>query len=103
MLGVQSLSNAHRKRWQHWSEIQPTSFRQVYDFILQAVKGDKATADAIFADYLAGNLSDELLSISRRCASADQAGSSNRYVEEGGVKRRGVLEVSNDAHATAAS
>jgi len=48
----------------------------VYEFILQAVKGDKATADAIFGDYLAGKLSEELLSISRRWVSADQAGSS---------------------------
>jgi hypothetical protein len=50
----------------------------VYGFILQAVKGDKATADAIFEDYLAGKLSEDLLSISRRCVNADQAGSSNR-------------------------
>jgi hypothetical protein len=55
----------------------------VYRFILQAVKGDKATAHAIFEDYLAGKLSDELLSISRRCVSADQAGLSNREIEEG--------------------
>jgi hypothetical protein len=27
----------------------------VYNLILKAVKGDKATADAIFEDYLAGN------------------------------------------------
>jgi hypothetical protein len=58
------------------------AFRQVYRFILQAVKGDKATAHAIFEDYLAGKL-DGLLSISRRCVSADQAGSSNREIEEG--------------------
>jgi hypothetical protein len=58
------------------------AFRQVYGFILQAVKGDIATAHAIFEDYLAGKLSNELLSISRRCASADQAGSSNREIEE---------------------
>jgi hypothetical protein len=55
----------------------------VYGFILQAVKGDKATADAVFEDYLAGKLSEELLSISRRCVSVDQAGSSNRDIEEG--------------------
>jgi hypothetical protein len=68
----------------------------VYDFILQAVKGDKATANAIFGDYLAGKLSEELLSISRRCVSADQA-------EVGVKKRRGALEVRDDALATAAS
>ena len=59
------------------------TFSHVYGFVLQAVKGDKATADAIFEDYLAGKLSEELLSISRRCVSADQAGSSNRDIEEG--------------------
>jgi hypothetical protein len=67
------------------AEIQSTTrgaFRLVYGFILQAVKGDKATADVIFEDYLAGKLSEELLSISLRCVSADQAGSSKRDIEE---------------------
>ena len=53
-------------------ETQPTlrhAFRHVYGFILQAVRGDKAAADAIFENYLAGKLSEELLSISRRCVS----------------------------------
>jgi hypothetical protein len=58
------------------------AFRHVYGFILQAVKGDKAAADAIFEDYLAGKLSEKLLSISRRCVSADQAGSSKREIDE---------------------
>jgi hypothetical protein len=69
------------------SEIQPTPFRQVYDFILQAVKGDKAAADAIFEDYLAGKLSEELLSISRRWVSADQVGLSKPEVEGHGAAR----------------
>ena len=50
------------------AETQPTlrhAFRHVYDFILQAVRGEKAAADAIFENYLAGKLSEELLSISR--------------------------------------
>jgi hypothetical protein len=55
----------------------------VYGFILQAVRGDKAAADAIFENYLAGKLSEELLSISRRCVSSDQAGSSRREIEKG--------------------
>jgi hypothetical protein len=55
------------------------------DFILQAVKDDKAAADAIF--YLAGKLSEKLLSISRLCVSADQAGSSKREIEMGGAGR----------------
>jgi hypothetical protein len=45
----------------------------VYGFILQAVKGDRTTADAIFEDYLAGKLSEELLSIFatlRQCGSS---------------------------------
>jgi hypothetical protein len=67
-------------------ETQPTlrhAFRHVCGFILQAVRGDKAAADAIFENYLAGKLSEELLSISRRCVSSDQAGSSRREIEKG--------------------
>jgi hypothetical protein len=74
------------------SEIQPTPFRQVYDFLLQAVKGDKATADAIFEDYLAGKLSEELLSISRGWVSADQAGSSKGEIERDGAAQRQLRE-----------
>jgi hypothetical protein len=59
------------------------AFKHVYGFILQGVKGDKAAADAIFEDYLAGKLSERLLSISRRCVSADQARSSKpKYAAE---------------------
>jgi hypothetical protein len=32
------------------------AFKHVYGFILQGVKGDKAAADAIFEDYLAGKI-----------------------------------------------
>ena len=92
MLRVKSLSSARRRRWQRWSEIQPTPFRQVYNFILQAVKGDKATADAVFEDYLAGKLSEELLSISRRWVSADQAGSSKGEIERNGAAQRQLRE-----------
>lgn len=84
------------------------AFRQVYRFILQGVKGDKATAHAIFEDYLAGKLSDELLSISRRCVNADQAGSSNREIEEGLGRRETIKSgrrsgVGDDALTTALS
>ena len=58
------------------------AFKHMYGFILQAVKGDKAAADAIFEDYHAGKLSEELLSISRRCVSADQARSPKCEIEE---------------------
>jgi hypothetical protein len=64
-------------------KIQPTlksTFRDVYHFILQAVKGDRNTADTIFEDYLEGKLSKDLLSNSRGYVSADQAGSSNREI-----------------------
>jgi hypothetical protein len=57
---------------------------------VQAVKDDKAAADAIFEDYLAGKLSEKLVSISRLCVSgdsADQAGSSKREIEMGGAGR----------------
>jgi hypothetical protein len=77
------------------------TFRHVYRFILEAVKGDKATANAIFEDYLAGNLSEAMLLISRRSASADQASShqgprsrrgraTQRKLREGGGGRAGV-------------
>ena len=93
------------------AETQPTlrgTFRHVYHFVLQAVKGDRAAADAIFEDYLAGKLSEELLSISRRCVSADQAGSFNREIEEGlggaeTIKSSGGAGVSDDALTTATS
>jgi hypothetical protein len=75
-------------------------FRDVYRFILQAVNGDRATAETIFEDYLDGKLSERLLSISRGCVSADQARCSNRNIEEG---CEGTLEVSDDALTTALS
>jgi hypothetical protein len=49
------------------------TFKHVYGFILRGVNGDKRGADVIFQDYLAGKLSAELLSISRRSVNADQA------------------------------
>jgi hypothetical protein len=58
-------------------------FEDVYRFILQVANGDRATADTIFEDYLDGKLPEQLLSISRGCVSADQAGSPNRNIEEG--------------------
>jgi hypothetical protein len=90
------------------TETQPSfrgAFEDVYRFILQAVKGDRATADTIFEHYLRGELSDELLSISRARVSADQAGRANRKIEEGWRREpttAGAREVSNDAHTIAA-
>ena len=63
------------------AESRPTlrhGFRHVYGFILHAVRGDTA----IFENYLAGKLSEELLAISRRCVTSDQASSCKREIEE---------------------
>jgi hypothetical protein len=49
------------------------TFRHVYHFILRATEGNSAAATAIFQSYLAGELSEEFLSISRRWVNADQA------------------------------
>jgi hypothetical protein len=90
------------------SETQPSlrsAFGDVYRFILQAVKGDRARADEIFERYLHGELSDELLSVSRACVSAEQAGCANRKIEEGWRREpttAGAWELSNDAHTIAA-
>jgi hypothetical protein len=80
-------------------------FADVYRFILQAVNEDRATAETLFEDYLDGRLSEQLLSISRACVSADQAGSSiatSRGMAER-AEQRGTLEVSDDVIPTAAS
>jgi hypothetical protein len=50
------------------------TFRHVYRFILQAMQGDTAAASALFQRYLAGELPEELLSLSRRCVQEDQKG-----------------------------
>jgi hypothetical protein len=42
-----------------------------------------APASSSMSRYLAGKLFEELLSISRRCVSVDQAGSSKRDIDEG--------------------
>ena len=80
-------------------------FANVYRFILQAVNGDRATADALLEDYLDGKLSEPLLAISRDWVSADQTGLrlSNRNLEGGGCRERGgALEVNDNALPTAA-
>ena len=41
------------------------TFRHVYRFILEAMKGDTAAASAIFEKYLGGELPEELISLSR--------------------------------------
>jgi hypothetical protein len=82
-------------------------FGDVYRFILRALNGDRATADTIFEDYLDGKLSEELLSISRDCVSADQAGSANVNIEYGWGRDKFVpgrgAGVSDDVLTTADS
>jgi hypothetical protein len=85
-----SMPNKHTGEYPPESEplaqTQPAlrhAFRHVYGFILQAVRGNRTTADAIFEDYLAGKLSEELLSISRALRPRGSSRSSNREIEEG--------------------
>jgi hypothetical protein len=63
------------------------TFRHVYRFILQAMKGDTAAANVMFERYLAGELSEELLAISRRCVSADRARAVKTEPEEESANR----------------
>ena len=48
------------------------AFRHVYRFILRAMQGDAGAASAMFQRYLAGELPEELLALSRRCVQEDQ-------------------------------
>ena len=48
------------------------AFGHVYRFILRAMQGDTDAASALFQRYLAGELPEELLAISRRCVREDQ-------------------------------
>jgi hypothetical protein len=57
------------------TEEQPSishTFRHVYHFILRAMHGDSAVASTLFQQYLAGELPEELLALSRRCVQEDQ-------------------------------
>jgi hypothetical protein len=49
-----------------------SAFGDIYRFILRAVAGDTAVAKAMFERYLAGELSEELLTISRQCVEEDR-------------------------------
>jgi hypothetical protein len=59
-------------------------FRDVYRFILGAARGDAAAAKATFERYLAGELSEELLTISRQCVEADRADRQIKTAREAG-------------------
>ena len=49
------------------------TFRHVYRFILRAMQGDTIIASAL-QRYLAGELPEDLLALSRRCVQEDQKG-----------------------------
>ena len=49
------------------------ALRDVYRFVLRAVRGDTAAARAMFERYLAEELPAELLAISRQCVKEDSA------------------------------
>ena len=64
------------------------TFRHVYQFILQATDGDTAAASAMFQRYLAGELSEELLALSRRWVRKDQrSGKTRRRASWAGRRR----------------
>jgi hypothetical protein len=85
------------------TEEQPSishTFRHVYRFILQAMQGDTVAASALFQEYLAGELPEELLALSRRCVQEDQKGRPVREINgappatqsyASGVKKNGHL------------
>jgi hypothetical protein len=54
------------------------AFREIHHFILKAMDGNAAAANALFQKYLDGELSDELLRISRRWVQEEQPGVPSR-------------------------
>ena len=50
------------------------AFKEVYRFILKALDGEVFAATDLFQKYLAGEMPEKLLSISRRWVQAEQAG-----------------------------
>jgi hypothetical protein len=49
------------------------AFKDVYRFILRALGGDVFVATDLFQKYLAGEMPERLLSISRLCVQTEQA------------------------------
>ena len=76
---MRTLDRDHREQITEYS-----AFRDVYRFILGAVGGDAAVARAMYERYLAGELSKELLTISRRCVKEDSAGKKAKSDRDGG-------------------
>ena len=69
------------------TEEQPLAhaFRPIFEFIIRGMQGDTAAAGVLFQRYLAGELPEELLSLSRRCVEQDGAGGRRA----GRVERKG--------------
>jgi hypothetical protein len=76
---VRTLDRDHREQITEYS-----AFRDVYRFILGAVGGDASVAKAMYERYLAGELSEELLTISRRCVKEDSVERKTKSDRDGG-------------------
>src|SRR5262245_29071388 len=61
------------------------AFREIYRFILKAMDGDASAANSLFQKYLNGELSEELLRISRSWVHEEQACAPNR-LEGAGIE-----------------
>jgi hypothetical protein len=79
-----------------------SAFRDIYRFILRAVGGDIAIAKAMFERYLAGELSEELLTISRQCVEEDRVDRLSKASAEGGDCHE-YLRAANLVHRRATS
>src|ERR1700745_2827064 len=66
------------------------AFREIHRFILKAKDGNAAAANALFQKYLNGELTDELLRISRCWVQEEQACAPNRS-SEGAASRARLL------------
>jgi hypothetical protein len=64
------------------------TFRHVYRFILEALKGDTAAASVIFQKYLGGELPEELISLSRRHVQENQSQSLGDSKRRGSVREQ---------------
>jgi hypothetical protein len=73
------------------------AFREIHRFILKAKDGNAAAANALFQKYLNGELTDELLRISRCWVQEEQACAPNRSSEGATI---GVAEPQVSGHVT---
>jgi len=66
------MPNERERKNEQWPPFVD-AFREIHGFILKAVDGDVSAANAVFRKYLNGELSDELLRISRSWVQEEQA------------------------------